>query len=284
MPTVETLIGREKLPISYQTIVGKFWSPLAERMAEWRRASPGPLIVGVNGGQGSGKTTLCRFLEERLLPEHGLRAVTVPLDDFYFPKAQRNSLAAAVHPLFAVRGVPGTHNVALLKEALSRLKNGDGAVIPKFDKAADDSAPEREWRRIAGPADIILFEGWCVGAAPQRSEDLNEPVNALEMREDPEGVWRRRANAALSSDYRELFTLIDRLVMLRAPDMEMILRNRLEQERKLRDANPGGANVMSDDEVARFVQFYERLTRSMFAEMPARADVVFDLSVIQAAH
>ena len=64
----------------------------------------------------------------------------------------------------------------------------------------------------------------------------------------------------------------------------MILRNRLEQERKLRDANPGGANVMSDDEVARFVQFYERLTRSMFAEMPARADVVFDLSVIQAAH
>ena len=107
------------------------------------------------------------------------------------------------------------------------------------------------------------------------------PVNALERDEDKDCVWRRYANDRLRSDYGEVFGLIDRLVMLRAPDMETILENRREQQRKLRDAHPSGEGVMSDAAVARFVQFYERLTRHMLDDMPARSDSVFDLAALR---
>jgi D-glycerate 3-kinase len=278
IPTVDALIEREQLPQSYRAIIDAHWRPLTMRIAAWFSEAARPIIVGVNGGQGSGKTTLCLFLEEILLPESGLRAVTVSLDDFYLSAAERQKCADTVHPLFAVRGVPGTHDVSLMIDALNKLINGASAVIPKFDKASDDRAPSSDWTCVGGPVDVILFEGWCVGAAPQTEEALIVPVNALEAEEDPDGVWRRHVNRALAAEYRELFRMIDRLVILRAPNMETILANRREQERKLRDARPDAPNLLSDADVARFVQFYERLTRWMLAELPARADVVFDLA------
>ena len=278
IPTVDALIEREQLPQSYRAIIDAHWRPLTVRIAAWFSEAARPIIVGVNGGQGSGKTTLCLFLEEILLPEAGLRAVTLSLDDFYLSKPERRTLADKVHPLFAVRGVPGTHDVPLMIASLHKLRSGVGALVPRFDKALDDRPPEAKWRRIAGPVDVVLFEGWCVGAAPQTEEALIVPVNALEAEEDPDGVWRRHVNRALAAEYRELFRMIDRLVILRAPNMETILANRREQERKLRDARPDAPNLLSDADVARFVQFYERLTRWMLAELPARADVVFDLA------
>lgn len=278
---IEALIEREKLPPSYRAIIDLYWRPLAAQIADWCRETQRPLVIGVNGGQGSGKTTLCRFLEEILLPEISLRAVTLSLDDFYQSKADRDRLAEKVHPLFAVRGVPGTHDAAFLIQTLDVLKRGGSTDIPRFDKAIDDRAPIGEGKRIEGPVDVILFEGWCVGAAPQPQSMIAAPVNDLEREEDQDGVWRGRVNALLEAEYRGLFAMIDRLVMLRAPGMETILANRREQERKLREANRGAAQVMSDMEVARFVQFYERLTRWMLAEMPARADIVYELAELR---
>jgi D-glycerate 3-kinase len=273
---IDRLIAREKLPQSYRRLIDACWRPLAAQIASWRREAGRAIVVGVNGGQGSGKTTLCRFLEECLFPELGLSAVTVALDDFYLPKADRAALAKSVHPLFATRGVPGTHDVAAMTKTLAALKAGRQTTLPVFDKSADDRAAQG--KRIDGAPDIILFEGWCVGAAPQTEGALNDPVNALERDEDPDRVWRRYANEKLRTEYADAFALIDRLVMLRAPDMETILRNRQEQERKLRESRPSGAGVMSDAAVVRFVQFYERLTRWMLAEMPARAAAVYDLA------
>lgn len=277
----DALIAQEKLPGSYRVLIGACWRPLAAKIAGWRREAGRAIVVGVNGGQGGGKTTLCRFLEQCLLPEAGLTAVTVSLDDFYLPKAERAALAKSVHPLFATRGVPGTHDAAAIKDVLTALKAGKPVVMPVFDKARDDRAPEAEWRRAAVAPDVILFEGWCVGAAPQSDAALTAPVNALERDEDANGVWRRYANERLGADYAEVFELIDRLVMLRAPEMETILENRREQERKLREARPSGEGVMDDAAVARFVQFYERLTRHMLAGMPARADAVYDLAELR---
>lgn len=271
---VAALIAREGLPEDYADQVSRWWCPLAGRIAAWRRDAACPIVVGINGAQGSGKTTLCAFLVEALLPERGLKAMTLALDDFYLTRAARQALARTVHPLLATRGVPGTHDAVAGTAALAMLRRGDAApvMLPRFDKGRDDRRSEP--RRVIADADVILFEGWCVGAAPQPSTALDPPVNALEAAEDPGGLWREYVNAALAGPYAGWFAGIDRLVMLRPPDFAAVLANRQAQERKLRARTGRG---MDEDGAVRFVQHYERLTHHMFAEMPRRADMTFHL-------
>jgi D-glycerate 3-kinase len=127
----------------------------------------------------------------------------------------------------------------------------------------------------------VLFEGWCVGAVPQEEAALAEPVNALEREEDPDGVWRRFVNRALASDYRELFAKIDLLIMLAAPSFDVVYRWRLQQEDELRhriaEQGGDGSRVMTERQLERFIAHYERLTRHMLDEMPARAGIVVRL-------
>jgi len=264
------LIEAERLPGGYAAVVEEYWRPLAGAIAGKPRAAGRPLVVGVNGAQGSGKSTLCRFLEP-LLAEHGLRAVTLSLDDLYLTRAERQEIAGDHHSLFATRGVPGTHDVELGMALLDHLLAGKPADLPQFDKAADDRS--REMLRIEGPVDVVLFEGWCVGAAPQSADALRDPVNDLERLEDPDGTWRREVNRRLATDYAELFARIDLLVMLKAPDFAAVRANRRLQEDKL----GAGPAVMDDAKLDRFLAHYQRLTGHMFAEMPARADVLFDI-------
>ncbi len=269
--TIGALIAAEALPDSYREIVEEYWRPLAGRIAgEARR----PLVVGVNAAQGSGKSTLCRFLEA-LLAERGLRATTLSLDDLYLTRAERLALAREEHPLFATRGVPGTHDVALGEAILDALRKGRMTTLPRFDKAADDRAPDG--RTIEGPVDAILFEGWCVGAAPQPAAALRDPVNRLEAEEDADGAWRREVNRRLATDYAELFGRIDLLVMLKVDDFEAVRANRRLQEQKLAASRPGGAAIMDDAALSRFLMYYERLTQWMLREMPERADVLIEI-------
>ncbi|WP_120076743.1 P-loop NTPase fold protein [Aurantiacibacter odishensis] len=270
---IADLIEAEGLPESYREVVEQHWQPLATRIARLP-ASRAPLVIGINGAQGSGKSTLCKFLEV-LLSRRQIRAVTLSLDDLYLTRAERQKLAEEVHPLFATRGVPGTHAVAMGLGIIEDMLAGRALDLPRFDKATDDRAAEGT--RITGPVDVLLLEGWCVGAKPQHAAALAEPINALERDEDPHGVWRSLVNHWLSEDYARLFDQIDLLVMLKVADFDAVRRNRALQEEKLRAANPDGPNVMDDAALERFLAHYERLTRHMLAEMPGRADVVIDI-------
>jgi len=272
---IRALIAEERLPESYAAIVADYWAPLADRIAARHAAAGRSIVIGINGAQGSGKSTLCRFLEGALLPAHGLRAATLSLDDLYLTYAERQAFARDVHPLFATRGVPGTHDVALGLATLDALALPGTARLPWFDKSTDDRGGFRD--AVQTPVDVILFEGWCIGAEPQDEAMLADPINRLEAEEDPDGRWRRAANTALIGDYAALFGRLDELVMLRPPGFELVLANRLLQERKLRERSPAGARVMDDAAVARFVEHYERITRHMLATMPDRADVVIDI-------
>ena len=60
----------------------------------------------------------------------------------------------------------------------------------------------------------------------------------------------------------------------RFPEFEIVRRWRGEQEAKLRAEGRGG---MSEAELDRFVQHYERLTRHILADMPDYADLVIRL-------
>lgn len=273
---VERLIAAEDLPGDYRTIVDQHWRPLSEDIAE--RYEGRPLIVGINGAQGSGKTTLCRFLEALLL-EHNQRAVTLSLDEIYLTRAERAALAKDCHPLFATRGVPGTHDVALGQSILDSLVAGMPVDLPRFEKAADDRASEVT--EVLTRNDVILLEGWCVAALPQPGDALEDPVNRLEAEEDPQRVWRREVNRRLATDYAEFFGRIDLLVMLEVDGFEAVRGNRLRQEQKLAARRPDGAAVMDEAALDRFVMHYERLTRWMLEEMPARADIVIQIGADQ---
>lgn len=248
-------------------------------IAEARLASAGRLVViGIAGAQGSGKSTLARALEQALGAQ-GVAAATLSLDDLYLTRAERMALAAREHPLLATRGVPGTHDVALGLATLAALASAEPAALPRFDKARDDRLPAADWPRAPRATQVLLFEGWCIGARPQPEEALADPVNALEAEEDRDGRWRRRANAALAGAYARLFARIDRLVLLAAPGFDVVARWRDEQEQALRaERGPSAPGLMDATQIARFVAFYERITRAMLAEMPARADLVVRLT------
>lgn len=201
------------------------------------------------------------------------------LDDFYLTRAERETLARTVHPLLATRGVPGTHDVALARRTLERvraLREGEALAIPRFVKARDDRAPERDWPACRGPVDVVLFEGWCVGTPPQAADELGAPVNALEAEADADGRWRAYVNAQLAGGYAGLFEMLDRLVLLQAPGFEVVHGWRLEQEAG-NAAEVAGAQAMTPEALIRFIAHYERLTRHALRVLPARADVVLEL-------
>lgn len=228
-----------------------------------------PMVLGLCGAQGSGKSTLAVALVEAARAQD-LAAATLSLDDLYLTRADRAGLARHVHPLLATRGVPGTHDVALGLDLLARIDAGNAVRLPRFDKASDDRVCEADWEH-AGPLDLLVFEGWCVGAVAQAEAALADPVNALEAGEDADGRWRHWVNAQLAGGYQRLFARIDRQVLLAAPEFAVVQDWRLEQER-------AGAGVMDAAAVARFIQHYERLTRHILAEMPGRADLVIRLA------
>jgi len=270
------------LPERYLDSLERCYLPLAELIAQKKKGLDRLLEVSVNGPQGSGKSTLARFLGLLLEAEHGLRIVRLSLDDFYRTGAERRKLARRLHPLFATRGVPGTHDPGLAIETFEALRAADFRPLrlPRFDKATDDRLPVAQWRCVEEAPDVLLFEGWCNHCPPQSPEELVEALNPLEREEDPEGIWRRAVNDFLIDYHRGLFRPVDLLVYLRIPGFEQVFEWRGLQERKLRRARGADAG-MDEAQLQRFIQHYERLTRQGMATLPHLADAVIDLD---AAH
>ena len=237
----------------------------ARAIAEAFAAAAAPIAVGLSGAQGSGKTTMAARVVDRL-GRVGLRAAILSLDDFYLTRSERSELGRTVHPLLATRGVPGTHDIGPLAAALDALLADRPAAVPIFDKGLDDRAG---WRTIEGVPDVILLEGWCVGAQPEPKQRLATPVNALEREEDADATWRAWVNHRLATDYAELFARLSLRILLRAPDFGVVLRWRTEQER---DLLFGGMGTL---QMKRFIDHYERITRWMLEDEPA--DLVFRL-------
>jgi D-glycerate 3-kinase len=278
-PAEKQFLQRNQLPDSYLDSANKWFSPL---VAEFKNPQQPAIIIGINGTQGSGKSTLADYLCT-VLGEQGLNCVSLSLDDFYLTRAERKTLAVDVHPLLKTRGVPGTHDVALALQTIDSLRKGAGeTLIPRFDKSTDDRHLEADWDLVSGPVDVIIFEGWCVGAKPQPQAELAEPVNNLEAERDADGIWRNFFNSALTTDYQPLFDSIDKLIMLRAPSFDTVFNWRLEQEQKMitrleEQNNIDRSGVMSEAQIAEFIAHYQRITEFSLVEMPSRADHLFQL-------
>jgi D-glycerate 3-kinase len=273
-------LSRHRLSPEFHHTAEQHYLPFARRLPEIRDGKR-QLLLGINGAQGTGKTTLADFLNLAAESMFGWRVAVLSIDDFYYTLDERKRLADEVHPLLITRGVPGTHDTDMLCDCLRRLRQMDkdeSIALPRFDKATDDRADESRWLSVTGPLDLIILEGWCVGTMAQSDVELGVPVNDLEREEDEDGAWRNYVNDQLRMNYEPIFEQLDFLVFIRAPSFAAILRWRLEQEEKLAAVSPErSSGIMNKQQIERFLQFYERLTRANLAVLPSRADIVFRL-------
>ena len=273
-------MSQHRLPPAFSRVAEQHYLPLVKALPNMRKQNA-PLLLGINGAQGTGKSTLADFLRLATASMFDWNVAVLSIDDFYYTRNERQTLAEEVHPLLSTRGVPGTHDTNMLSSCLDKLRRADSedsVTLPRFDKATDDREDESRWPVVTGPIDLVILEGWCVGSKAQPEGDLEQPVNALEREEDADGAWRHYVNDQLRSNYEPIFAQLDSLIFIGAPSFDAILHWRLEQEEKLSDASPSGSSgLMNREQVAKFIQFYERLTRANLATLPNRADIVIQL-------
>ena len=263
-----------------------WYAGVTRSLAQRAKTAEMPPLVGFSGCQGSGKSTLGALMAKVMREVYGVSAVVLSLDDFYLTKAARAALAESIHPLFATRGVPGTHDLALLSDTIAALRQpgAEGAVpVPAFDKALDDRTEMVHWRQVSAPVQLIFLEGWCVGLLPQSESELEVPINPMEAEKDPSLVWRTEVNRQLATEYADVFGHLDALLLLQAPSFDAVFEWRWQQEQRLSEQfqqdHPDRPDpTMSRSEVADFVLHYQRLTEHALKTLPNRADFLWQLA------
>jgi len=241
-----------------------------------------PLIIGLAGGQGSGKTTISSILTLILKRYFKLNVCKVSIDDFYKTRKDRKLLSKTKHDLLMTRGVPGTHDVNLLLNFFKKIKskNFKTLQIPTFNKAIDDRCSKTLWQKINTKPDVIIFEGWCVGAKAQTNTQLIKPINSLEKVYDQDAKWRSYVNNQLKTKYKTLFKQLDGLLYLKAKNFNLLREWRLKQERKLwiQTKNKKNLKIMSSSDVINFMQTYQRITQQMFKDAIKKSSIIMNLN------
>ncbi|KAJ1653546.1 hypothetical protein IWQ61_006354 [Dispira simplex] len=231
-----------------------------------------PLLVAVNGPQGSGKTTLCRNVCEyfgSLSPP--LHTIAISLDDFYLTHAHQDEMyqhstrvAGQLNPLLRYRGNPGTHDVALGLTVLKQLKNINSSChrsprsisVPRYNKAAHwgrgDRYPVDQWTQVQAPVHIILLEGWMIGfrALPdeavvtryRRAQEAQRLGLGPDDNTNPDLIVQLaryelehvlEINRHLTQLETQWYPLVDSMICLTTDDLRYVYTWRLEQERSL---------------------------------------------------
>lgn len=229
-----------------------------------------PRLVFLSGAQGIGKSTALKAAVSRL----DANVCGLGIDDFYLPKADRQALARTVHPLFATRGPPGTHDIPLLMETLGALRAAGPSSrlsLPVFSKAADDRL--KEHRLWTGRPDLILLEGWLMGVLGDPFAPDAPPLNRIEE-QDPSGVWLRYQEDCLAGAYAALWDMADAFIHLDAPGFRAVLGWRLQQEADNLGKPPGTLTPAETDWTQSFILHYQRLTERLLSGRRRAGEVI----------
>ena len=245
--------------------LNNYYIPISEMIYKNYSKNKRTSIIGLSGGQGTGKSTISNILKIILKEKFNLDTTIFSIDDFYKTLRDRKKMSKTTSKLFLTRGVPGTHDSKMLFNCLTKLKKKSFSktLIPKFDKSIDDRCKKNKWTKVLKKPHIVIFEGWCVGARAQKNNSLIKPINLLERLEDKNLIWRKKINYELKNKYKKIFNLIDILIFLKVPSFKYVYKWRLLQETKLKKTSKG-RKIMSNKQVKKFIMFYERITRHMF--------------------
>jgi len=241
-----------------------------------------PLIIGLSGGQGSGKTTISSILSLILKKYFKLKVFKISIDDFYKTKKQREILSKDKHSLLLTRGVPGTHDIKIMLDFFRKIKtkNFKSLKLPKFNKANDDRYKKKHWYKLKSRPDVVIFEGWCVGAKPQSLRLLKKPINTIEKAYDKSLKWRRFVNLQLKTNYKKLYSQLDSLLYLKVKNFNLLKKWRIKQEEKLwlKAKSRKNLKIMNKKEVINFMQTYQRITEQMFKDAPKYSSIIMNLN------
>ena len=272
--TKEKFKNKEKIIKSFLIPIS-FW---IAKKAEKKRS----YIVGLSGGQGSGKTTISSIISIILRKYFKLNVFTISIDDFYKKRNERFLLSKKIHPSLISRGVPGTHDINMMLDFFKRIKRKEfrSLKLPKFNKAIDDRYNKKLWYSIKKRPDIIIFEGWCVGAKAEKNNTLKQPINSFEKLRDKKLIWRRYVNKQLQSKYKQLYDQLNCLLYIKANNFSLLRKWRIKQETKLRLKNKRSNRnkIMSNKEVINFMQTYQRVTQNMLKTVPKNASIILNLN------
>ena len=241
-----------------------------------------PLIIGLAGGQGTGKTTITSIISLILKKYFKLDVFKISIDDFYKTRNERKKLSITKHPLLMTRGVPGTHDYRIICEFFKKVKNKkfNSLKLPKFDKSKDDRCRKKLWYKVNSRPDVIILEGWCVGAKSQNNSQIAKPINSLEKIKDPDLVWRKYVNTQLKIHYKNLFKQLNEIIYLKANNFRELQKWRIKQEKALwlKSKNKKNLRIMSRADIINFMQTYQRITQNMFKDAPKYASIVMKLN------
>ncbi|MFL2901506.1 MAG: uridine kinase [Candidatus Pelagibacter sp.] len=241
-----------------------------------------PYFVGLAGGQGTGKTTSSSLIKIILTKYFKLKVFKISIDDFYKTRKERIRLSKRVHPMLLTRGVPGTHDINMMLNFFKKAKSKKfkRLKLPTFNKAIDDRFNKKRWYDLKEKPDVIIFEGWCVGAKAEKINTLNKTINLMEKNKDKKKIWRKYVNQQLKSKYKNLYSQLNCLIYLRAKNFNLLQKWRLKQERKLLLSSKKNSKlkIMNKEDVLSFMQTYQRVTQNMFKNMPKYASIILNLN------
>jgi len=252
----------------------RLWLPLALDLANVRCKSNKTLIVGILGGQGMGKTTLCIVLKF-ILEALDFSVASLSLDDLYLTYAERQKLQQQNSRLIW-RGPPGTHDIELGLKLLEQCLCQDTQIevqLPRFDKSAINGSGDRTIPETISKPDILLFEGWFIGVQPIDQSYFDNPPLPIRTTED---IQFALDNNQHLQDYLPLWEKLDRLIILDPEDYRLSKKWRREAEQKI---IASGKTGMKDEECDRFVEyFWKALHPELFINpLLNTADVVVEI-------
>ncbi len=140
--------------------LNKFYLPISKMIKNEYLEKKKTKIIGLTGGQGTGKSTISNILKIILQEAYNLETVIFSIDDFYKTLQERRIMSKTINSLFITRGVPGTHDTKMLLKCIKYLKNKKFKkfTIPKFDKSIDDRLPTHKWLKVKKNQKLLFLK------------------------------------------------------------------------------------------------------------------------------
>uniref|UniRef100_A0ACD5H1B9 Uncharacterized protein n=1 Tax=Desertifilum tharense IPPAS B-1220 TaxID=1781255 RepID=A0ACD5H1B9_9CYAN len=218
-----------------------FWLPLALQVVGDRTSQQRPLIQGILGSQGTGKSTLAAILQ-LILAELGYSSLSLSLDDLYKTYRDRQHLQQQ-DPRWRWREPPGTHDVELGIAVLDALRQGETEVeVPRFDKSAYGGAGDRAQPQRVSPVDIVLFEGWFVGVRAIDPAAFESPLPYRYGKRSRLCPRHQRQTRRLSPPVAALRSPVDLLPKRLSPVFAMATASRTRSHRPRKNRNERSPN------------------------------------------